>query len=150
MQDPRWSVCEISMSRSSSTRLAFDCTTINTHNSGIQILQANLKHILNILSPTRQGEQQNDFPTTTFAPKIVGALNNSGTGSGSTVRTERKPSGQNQISHARPTAATHALPAAHSEQFQKCLKAAKTILGLLITEDDAYAISIPLVKLMTN
>ncbi|KAF9934929.1 hypothetical protein BGZ67_003642 [Mortierella alpina] len=142
MQDSRWSVCEISTTRSNSTRLAFDCATVHVNDSGIQIVQANLKHILNMLSPTRHGEQQNDFPTTASAPKILGSLNMNGAGSGLTGRPERKPSGQNQISSARSTAVAHTLPAVHSEQFHRCLQAARAILGLLITEDDAYAISI--------
>ncbi|KAF9962712.1 hypothetical protein BGZ70_007957 [Mortierella alpina] len=134
--------CEISTTKSNSTRLAFDCTTVKAHDSGIQIVQANLKYILSILSPARHGEQYNDFVPNASAPTAPGVLSVNGAGSGPTVRPERKLSGQPQISAERSPTVAQALPAAHSEQFQRCLQAAKAVLGLLITEDDAYAISI--------
>lgn len=94
----------------------------------------NLKYVLTILSPTRSTDQQTDQPgskspaASSPEPQVA-------------ARHRRIFSGQARTSaKAKPGAVEE--PVALSEMAQKCLRAAKVVLGLLITEDDAYAVSI--------
>ncbi|KAI1297776.1 hypothetical protein EDD11_006982 [Mortierella claussenii] len=138
MMDSRWSVSEISSNRSHSSKLAFDCLTVKLHDdASVQTIIVNLKHILGILSTARIAEQQNDYAafSAPAAPQPPAQL-------------EAKPSsrrglfsGQSRTSAKSKTTAADP-PAALSESVQRCLSAAKGILSLLITEDDAHAISI--------
>lgn len=94
----------------------------------------NLKYVLTILSPTRNTEQQSDHPgakssvASSPEPQI-------------SARHRRIFSGQSRAS-AKAKAGAVEEPVTLSEMAQKCLRAAKVVLGLLVTEDDAYAVSI--------
>lgn len=94
----------------------------------------NLKYVLTILSPTRNTDQQSDPPGSKSSivsspePQV-------------STRHRRIFSGQSRASAKAKSGAVEE-PAALSEMAQKCLRAAKAVLGLLVTEDDAYAVSI--------
>ncbi|KAI8602949.1 WD40-repeat-containing domain protein [Dissophora ornata] len=141
MMDSRWSVCEIPHVRAHSSKLAFDCITVPLQDSvGVQTIVLNLKHILSILSSARVAELPSDYPTVAVAPVAQQQSSN-------TPDTKLSPRRQRMI-NAQSKMATKAKassveqPAALSDKVQKCLNAAKAGLSLLITEDDAHAISI--------
>ncbi|KAG0069554.1 hypothetical protein BGZ89_002619 [Linnemannia elongata] len=138
MADSRWKVCEISPRRPTSSKRAFDCMTVPLGVPGskanVPVVVMNLKYVLTILSPTRSTDQQTDQPgskspaVSSPEPQVA-------------ARNRRIFSGQARTSvKAKPGAVEE--PVALSEMAQKCLRAAKVVLGLLITEDDAYAVSI--------
>lgn len=160
---------EISPRRPSSSKRAFDCLTVPLGVAGkaikkfdgqncfralyafmvlifincpyvlgskatLPVVVMNLKHILMILSPTRSSDQPLDQAATKSStvsspePPI-------------SARHRRIFSGQSRPSTKAKTGAVDE-PVVLSEAAQKCLRAAKVILGLLVTEDDAYAVSI--------
>ncbi|KAK5817079.1 hypothetical protein F5H01DRAFT_190815 [Linnemannia elongata] len=138
MADSRWKVCEISPRRPTSSKRAFDCMTVPLGVPGskanVPVVVMNLKYVLTILSPTRSTDLQTDQPSSKSPaasspePQVA-------------ARHRRIFSGQARTSaKAKPGAVEE--PVALSEMAQKCLRAAKVVLGLLITEDDAYAVSI--------
>ncbi|KAF9112405.1 hypothetical protein BGX27_003447 [Mortierella sp. AM989] len=138
MSDSRWSVCEIPRVRTHSSKLAFDCMTIPLHETiSAQTITINLKYILSILSPARLGEQQGDYSVAPTASSQQPSAPDTKTSS----RKQRIFSGQAKSS-AKSKATPSDQPAAPSENVQKCLNAAKAILSLLITEDDAHTVSI--------
>ncbi|KAF9358528.1 hypothetical protein BGX26_001535 [Mortierella sp. AD094] len=139
MSDSRWSVSETSRARSHSSKLAFDCMTIPLHEAvSAQTITINLKHILNILSPARLGEQQGDF---TSSPAPTSQQSSSAPDAKPSGRRQRIFSGQPKSS-AKSKATPPDQPVSLPESVQRCLNAAKAILGLLITEDDAHTVSI--------
>ncbi|KAF8935295.1 hypothetical protein BGZ58_005099 [Dissophora ornata] len=93
-----------------------------------------------ILSSARVAELPSDYPTVAVAPVAQQQSSN-------TPDTKLSPRRQRMI-NAQSKMATKAKassveqPAALSDKVQKCLNAAKAGLSLLITEDDAHAISI--------
>ena len=97
----------------------------------------NLKYVLSILSPARSTDQQPDQPTAS-APK---SLTVSSPESSISTRHRRIFSGQPKASAKAKLGAVDE-PVVLSETAQRCLRAAKVVLGLLVTEDDAYAVSI--------
>ncbi|KAG0371101.1 hypothetical protein BGZ54_000045 [Gamsiella multidivaricata] len=128
MMDARWGVCEVSHVRPHSSKLAFDCTIVPLSSSvGVQTILVNLKHILSVLSQARPGDQQLDQPTVSEA--------------GNVSQRQRILNGQSKTSSkVRPV--FNDQPSPLPDKVKQCLKAAKAILSLLITEDDAHAISI--------
>ncbi|KAF9196064.1 hypothetical protein BGZ50_002321 [Haplosporangium sp. Z 11] len=132
MLDPRWSVCDVSQSRSQTSKLAFDCITVSMNRSAsMHVLQANLKHIINILSPAKLTDQQSDG--TSLTPNLLETGLQSG-------RRQKAFNGQSKTSSTKNTTENMDLPA--PENAQRCLKAAIAILGALVTENEAYAISV--------
>ncbi|KAF8942230.1 hypothetical protein BGZ47_006695 [Haplosporangium gracile] len=138
MADSRWKVCEISPRRPTSSKRAFDCMTVPLGVPGskanVPVMVMNLKCVLTILSPTRNSDQQSDqsgsksSAVSSLEPQV-------------SARHRRIFSGQSRASaKVKPGAVEE--PAALSDIAQKCLRAAKVVLGLLVTEDDAYAVSI--------
>ncbi|KAF9401767.1 hypothetical protein BGX21_000671 [Mortierella sp. AD011] len=165
MSDSRWCVSEISLTRSHSSKLAFDCMNIPLHEAGTwiidtpegvivynltfsiynldiqvsaQTITTNLKHILNILSTARLGEQQGDF---TSSPAPTSQQSSSSADTKSSSRKQKIFSGQPKSSAKSKGTLPDQSPAL-PENVQRCLNAAKAILGLLITEDDAHTVSI--------
>ncbi|KAG9060821.1 WD repeat-containing protein 7 [Linnemannia hyalina] len=138
MADSRWKVCEISPRRPTSSKRAFDCMTVPLGVPGskatVPVVVMNLKYVLGILSPTRNTDQQSDQPGSKSSAVSPPEPQTS-------ARHRRIFSGQSRASaKAKPGAVEE--PVVLSEMAQQCLRAAKVVLGLLITEDDAYAVSI--------
>ncbi|KAF9547277.1 hypothetical protein EC957_008626 [Mortierella hygrophila] len=138
MADSRWKVCEISPRRPTSSKRAFDCMTVPLGVPGskasVPVVVMNLKYVLGILTPARNTDQQSDqpgFKSSAVSPPEPQV----------SARHRRIFSGQSRAS-AKAKPGTVEEPAALSEMAQQCLRAAKVVLGLLITEDDAYAVSI--------
>ncbi|KAG0004774.1 hypothetical protein BGZ79_008122 [Entomortierella chlamydospora] len=139
MSDSRWCVSETSRTRSHPSKLAFDCMTIPLHEAvSAQTITINLKHVLNILSTARLGEQQGDF---TSSPAPTSQQSSSSADTKSSSRKQKIFSGQPKSS-AKSKATLPDQPPALPENVQRCLNAAKAILGLLITGDDAHTVSI--------
>ncbi|KAF9207213.1 hypothetical protein BGZ49_000937 [Haplosporangium sp. Z 27] len=130
MSDSRWSVSEISRIRSHSSKLAFDFSA--------QTVTINLKHILNILSLARLGEQSSDTTSATASQQPSEPLVAKPSRRQSIFGGQLKPAPKPKPKAAAPSNSPAALP----ESVQKCLNAAKAILSFLITGDDAHAISI--------
>lgn len=101
------------------------------------MIVVNLKHLLNMLSPARLVDQQNDYPNTTGSK--VRALD------ADSKMLSQQP--RTTIRKQRPSRVASDPPfkdqsPALSEKVQMGLCAAKAILSLLVTEDDVHAISI--------
>ncbi|KAG0303003.1 hypothetical protein BGZ98_007065 [Dissophora globulifera] len=139
MMDTRWGVCEVRQDRVHTSKLAFDCITVPLYDSvSVQAIIINLKHILNVLSTARVTELPSDYPTLHASPAAQSLSNLEAK---ITSRRQRMFSAQTRSSTKSKAAAVDQ-PAALSDKVQQCLVAAKAVLGLLITEDDAHAISI--------
>ncbi|KAG0049841.1 hypothetical protein BGZ83_005334 [Gryganskiella cystojenkinii] len=136
MMDPRWSVSQIS-TRSHGSKWAFDCVTLPFENGvNIAILQINLKHIQNILTAGRVVEQ---------AGGASGAVAASPSQPPSTVKVARRQrmfSGHSRSSTKAKVMLESDQSPQLSDKAQRCLRATRAALGLLVTEDDAHAISI--------
>ncbi|KAG0214457.1 hypothetical protein BGX33_002092 [Mortierella sp. NVP41] len=140
MADSRWKVCEISPRRPNSSKRAFDCMTVPLGVTGtkanLPVVVMNLKYVLSILSPARGTDQQQDQPTSAFKSSTVSSPESS-----ISARHRSIFSGQPKASAKAKLGAVDE-PVVLSETAQRCLRAAKVVLGLLVTEDDAYAVSI--------
>ncbi|KAG0324681.1 hypothetical protein BGZ99_001567 [Dissophora globulifera] len=131
--------CEVRQDRVHTSKLAFDCITVPLYDSvSVQAIIINLKHILNVLSAARVTELPSDYPTIHASPAAQSLSNLEAK---ITSRRQRMFSAQTRSSTKSKAAAVDQ-PAALSDKVQQCLVAAKAVLGLLITEDDAHAISI--------
>ncbi|KAG0278440.1 hypothetical protein BGZ95_004009 [Linnemannia exigua] len=138
MADSRWKICEISPRRPNSSKRAFDCMTVPLGVAGskatLPVVVMNLKHILTMLSPTRNSDVSSDQavtkPFTVRSPEPPVSTSH-----------RRIFSGQSRsLAKAKPRSLEESVVL--SDAAQKCLRAAKVVLGLLVTEDDAYAVSI--------
>ncbi|KAF9918542.1 hypothetical protein BX616_007985 [Lobosporangium transversale] len=119
IMDPRWKNCDIVHTRSNSSKLAFDCIT--TWLSGT--------------APARVAEQQDYIAV----PNLASQPSNT-----ADVKTPARRGmliGQWRSSTKSKAKAVDQ-PVTRSDDIQKCLDAAKRILSLMITEDNAHAISI--------
>ncbi|KAF9028082.1 hypothetical protein BGZ52_000766 [Haplosporangium bisporale] len=137
MADDRWGVCKISHDRSFASKQAFDCLTVplldSTH---LPVLLVNLKYILSILAPVRQTDQPEGI-STSKSPLASGASDPKNARRQSIFSGQpRSPASKTKVSATEPT------PAPLSEKAQGCLDAAKAVLSLLVTESDAYSVSI--------
>ncbi|GJJ75514.1 hypothetical protein EMPS_07872 [Entomortierella parvispora] len=134
MMDSRWKVSQIS-AHSYGSKWAFECTTLQFGNGVyIPILQLNLKHIQNILVTGRMVGRQ-------------GEASSALSGSGRPTSTVRATSSRQMATGASTGCiAKDKLSvdqyAQLSDKAQRCLRAARAVLGLLVTEDNAHAISI--------
>ncbi|KAG0100662.1 hypothetical protein BGZ93_008599 [Podila epicladia] len=137
MADDRWGVCTISRDRSFASKQTFDCLTVPLLDSTyLPVLLVNLKYILSILAPARPTDQPEGISAAKSAP-ISGAsdLKN--------ARRQRIVSGHPRSSASKAKVFTaEQAPAPLSEKAQGCLNAAKAVLSLLVTESDAYSVSI--------
>ncbi|KAF9434871.1 hypothetical protein BGZ76_007271 [Entomortierella beljakovae] len=136
--DPRWGVSEISHAKTHSSKLAFDCATIPLHETVSALtFTINLKHVINILSPARLGEQQGD----------INANPSNGANPQQQPPTSPEPRRRQRLFNDRSKQPKPKLPPSEqhvtlTESTHQCLSAAKAMLGLLVTEDDAHTISI--------
>ncbi|KAF9934508.1 hypothetical protein FBU30_001649 [Linnemannia zychae] len=138
MEDSRWKVCEISPRRATTSKRAFDSLTVPLGVPGskanLPIVVMNLKYVLAMLSTNRNPEPSSEQTVNKSSMAEMSETPAS-------VRHRRLLSGQTKMS-TKNKSGTVEEAVVLSEPAQNCLRAAKIILGLLVTEDDAYAISI--------
>ncbi|KAG0336921.1 hypothetical protein BG000_006014 [Podila horticola] len=137
MADDRWGVCKVSRDRSFASKQAFDCLAVPLLNSTyLPVLLVNLKYILGILAPARQTDQL-EGTSAAKSPTVSGASDPK------SARRKKIFTGQPRSPASKAkVSTTEQAPAPLSEKAQGCLNAARAVLSLLVTESDAYSVSI--------